>query len=221
MNRALKKQMFICFTGIDGSGKSTLARKVVAELEQRGVKSKYVYCRFLPVLLRPIDSLGRAAFLRGKDAFRDYAEYSNSKRALFGKSPLRLIYECLLLTDYFFQIMYRLGLPLILGKNIVCDRYVYDTIITDLAVQMSYSPEKVRRVLRRYLFFVPKPDVVFLVDVPEEVAYQRKDDVPSIDYLKERRKIYLDVAQSYAMTVLDGSRDLAELVCEVEKGVFT
>ena len=62
--------------------------------------------------------------------------------------------------------------------------------------------------LQRWL---PEPNLVFLADVPEEIAYQRKDDVPSIEYLKERRQRYLRIQKEYDMVRLDGCKSIAEL----------
>jgi dTMP kinase len=61
------------------------------------------------------------------------------------------------------------------------------------------------------LNLLPKPDLVFLVNLPEEVAYQRKDDIPSVDYLKKKRAVYLRMEKKYKMTIIDGSKELADL----------
>ena len=44
----------------------------------------------------------------------------------------------------------------------------------------------------------------------------RKNDVPSMSYLTERRKLYHEIMQPYITTVLDGTRPVDELVQEVE-----
>ena len=54
----------------------------------------------------------------------------------------------------------------------------------------------------------------------EEIAFQRKDDTPSVEYLKERRKFYLDVGKEFGINVLDGAKGLQELLLEIEKRVF-
>ena len=95
-------------------------------------------------------------------------------------------------------------------KNIVCDRYIYDTVV-DLATDLNYSDSKRNSVLRNFLRLSPKPDMIFLIDLPEEIAYQRKTDVPSINYLRERREIYLNIGKECGMTLLDGSKELGEL----------
>ncbi len=207
--------MFACFTGIDGSGKSTLARNLVARLEASGVKSQYVYSRFRPQLIKPLAIAGHALFLRNKNIYKDYSGYSDTRRALFRNRFLSFVYERILLLDYCLQVIVKVKFPLVMGRNIVCDRYVYDTVITDLAPDMGYSLGKIDQELKRCFLILPKPDIVFLIDTPEEIAFRRKKDVPSIDYLKDRRKLYLEVGREHNMVILDGSKDLESLMQEI------
>jgi len=62
--------------------------------------------------------------------------------------------------------------------------------------------------------------MVFFVDVPEEIACERKSDIPCIDYLKERRRIYLEIGREYGVTILNGSKDLTSLESEIVNEVF-
>lgn len=211
-----KKSMLICFTGIDGSGKTTLAKALVGHLGSRGIPSRYVYGRLQPIILWPVFLVGRVLFLRRKDMYRDYVGYSQAKKGLLENRILSTVYECLVLFDYFFQITMKIRLPLAIGRDIVCDRYVYDTVITDLAVDLNYPQWRIGKALGRYLWLFPKPDLVFLIDVPEEIANQRKDDVPSVKYLEERRRLYLQVGREHGMTILDGSKGLDELKIAVQ-----
>jgi len=211
------KAIFICFTGIDGSGKSTLAGELVKWLNNRGIKCQYVYARQNPFILRPFIFMGRLIFLRGKSQFGDYAMYATTKKkAIKSHSFLWRIYQQIFWLDYLPQVFLKVKLSLASGKNIVCDRYVYDALITDLAVDMNYSKDRLVGLLYKLLRFLPKPDVTFLVDLPEELAWQRKDDIPSIEYLRERRKIYLEVGKAHEMFVLDGSKKIEDLKCEIE-----
>ena len=215
----MKRGIFVCFTGIDGSGKTTLSKSLVEEMKRNGIECRYVYNRFNPFLLKPFMMVARAIFLRGKDMFEDYTEDSDAKKRLFKNRLLSMIYQSFLLFDYSFQIFLKVKIPLMLGRNIICDRYIYDTVCTDLAVDLNYSEKKTMDILRKCLYLFPKPDMTFLIDVPEEIAYKRKDDVPSVDYLKERRKIYLDVGKEEGMVILDGSIPLNNLKSILEDRV--
>lgn len=212
-----RKSIFICFTGMDGAGKTTLAKFIVKDLQERGIKASYVYNRYVPILLRPVMFIGKLLFLRNKDFYKDYSGYSNKKKRASKKHQvLARLYQYLFLFEYFFQILFKIKLPLFFGKNIICDRYIYDTIITDLSVDFDYSEEAVKNFLNRLLFLFPIPDITFLVDLPEEVAYQRKGDVPSIDYLRDRRKTYLYIGKEYKMIILDGGMPLDEVKSKVK-----
>ncbi len=207
-----KKGMFICFTGMDGAGKTTLAKFLTKYLREEGIKVIYIYGRYVPIVLSPFMLMGKLLFLHNKDFYGDYSEYSNTKKTASKKHPILAgLYQHLLLFDYFFQVLFKVKLPLLFGKNIICDRYIYDTIVTDLSVDFNYTEEDVKKSLSKTLSLFPTSDITFLVDLPEEIAYQRKDDVPSIEYLRDRRKMYLYMGKEYKMIILDGTMPLDKL----------
>jgi dTMP kinase len=214
------KGLFICFTGIDGSGKTTLSKGLINDLEINGIKGIYVHSRFSPIILKPFINLGRIFFLRTKDSLRDYRKYSYAKKELLKEySFLSAIYLRLLLFDYILQIISKVKIPLILGENVICDRYIYDTVITDLAIDLDLSDERIKGLLNTLSHLVPTPDLIFLVDVPEEIAFQRKNDIPSINYLSERKSLYKKLEEDYGMIFLDGSDEKAKLMILIKREV--
>ena len=191
----MKSGKFICLTGIDGAGKTTLASLVVDAMNNNGTKAMYIYNRYIPILAKPALWLAGALLLRNKDIYGSYHEYSSSKRTASSSHPfLAEAYQYLLIFDYLIQIFAKITIPLALGKTVICDRYIYDTLATDLAIDFNYTDDKLEHTLKRFLNLCPVPDLTFLIDLPEEVAMSRKTDVPSIDYLKERRRFYLILA---------------------------
>jgi len=105
-----------------------------------------------------------------------------------------------------------------LRESIVSDRYIHDAVV-ELATDLDYSAEKTRAILNKSLCFAPKPTLIFLMDIDEELAYRRKDDTPSPQFLKERRKIYLDIADKCGIIVLDASQPFAELEALIQDKV--
>ena len=205
-----KKAFLICFIGMDGTGKTTQAKRLVNALEARGIKCKYVWNTYQPFITKPFLLMGKALFFRGKDAFKDYAEYSSTKTKVFRTPILSRVYEYLSLFDYLCQSLVTVRLPRMFGSNIICDRYVQDVAV-NLAAELGYSDEKLRSRLGKLRGWLPKPDLTFLMDVPEETGFQRKDDTPSIEHLRSLRGIYLSIGKGCGAVMLDGAEDPAEL----------
>ncbi len=202
------KGILICFVGIDGSGKSTLAKALAASLEAQGIRCRYVWMGFNDsfTVFRPLVAVAKASVFRGER----YMEQSTKKGRVVKSSFLSTLYQYLMLADYTFQVFFRIRLPLAFGRNLICDRYIHDLIVA-VGVLLDYSADRTMALLDHCLALLPEPDLVFLIDLPETLAYQRKDDIISLDFLSVRRDIYLQMAQRYGMTILDGSGDPQEL----------
>ena len=168
------------------------------------------------MILRPFIFIARKLFLRNTDVYTDYYGDSNAKRSLLRRQGINLFYQLLLICDYYVQTIFTIIIPICRGKNIVCDRYILDTVCTDLAVDLSYDKDETKKVLKQCYHFFPEPDLMFLVDIPEEVAYARKTDTPSVSYLKDRRHIYLNLCDSFPVVRLNGLMSKQELEMTVK-----
>jgi dTMP kinase len=203
--------MFVCLIGIDGSGKTTLASRLVKEMQASRVNSRYVWGGFAPtLLLRPVLWLAKHSFYRES---RD-SELSEHMGPVLKNKGLAQVYHRVVLADYVLQMLTRVGLRLLRGESVVCDRYIHDTVITT-AIMLEYPDGRLLRLLDRMQRLVPRPDLVFLADLAEEVAFARKDDNPSIAFLAERRRRYLLIAEAHGLPVLDASQPVDLLVQHV------
>ena len=202
------KGILVCFVGIDGSGKTTLANSLIASCEQHGVRCRYLWGGFNSsfTIFKPFMAVAKGTVFRGNR----FMEESRTKGRVVRSTLLSTIYQYLMLVDYVFQAFFKIRVPLAFGRNVICDRYIYD-LIASIAVILAYPGSRTHSLLDRSLAVVPKPDLVFLVDVPEELARKRKDDTIALDSLPLRREIYLQMARQHGMTILDGTSDPDEL----------
>jgi thymidylate kinase len=195
----------VCVTGIDGAGKTTLARNIAVALRKQGRPAVYVYGRIYPVISRLLMALGRITLLRRDDPRRDYGAYIADKKRTMCNPLLAWPYTAAVLLDYYIQIWFKLLRHRFSRRIVVSDRYIYDTVISDLTVHLNYSSAQTERAIERGLRLLPMPMLTILIDLPEEVAFSRKTDVPHIDYLRERRGWYLRLIARPEVDGFDGA----------------
>jgi thymidylate kinase len=101
------------------------------------------------------------------------------------------------------------------GDIVVLDRYWHDVM-----VDYSYGSELAEAPLAlRWL--LPDVDGIVILDVPEEEAFRRKIDAPDLEYLRDRRRLYADVASRYGGTVIDATPAPIEVHKDVLRAVLT
>jgi len=207
----------ICLIGIDGSGKTTLAKNFVEEAKKIGIKYKYVWGNAQPIFLRPLRAMAHLTVLRKTDMKKANEDYEHVKETVSVKYGfLSRIYSRVLMLDYFIWLFLKVTVPLFLGRKIICDRYVFDVAINlyFLNKALFTDIEKTAHSLLRYF---PAPGLLFLIDVPSAVAFQRKNDIPSMGFLEKRRVIYQKLSGEFNAVVLDGTSPLLDSVNEVIK----
>lgn len=196
----------ICLIGIDGAGKTTQARWLVEDLRAAGIDVDYCYGRTLPYVTQWLVGIAKRAFMRDTSAETDFAEYTRQKRALMEHGVLARLYSGAMQLEYLMQAVAKIVLPRRFGRHLVCDRYAYDTIVTDLYNDLGYGPEDAQRVTDRFLALLGAPDLAIYLQLDEATAMVRKDDVPDIQYLRERRQTYDAIAARYHMHIVPADR---------------
>ena len=189
-------RIFICFIGLDGAGKTTLAKKAYDICKANKIKPKYVWGAYDLFLMRPIVKFAKRVLLRQSDGYTNYKSYQESIKEVSQSSMISKGYQILILLEYMIEIMFKMTLPRMLGKNIIADRYVYDTV-TNICSNLNSSFNTHRKMIEVLLRICPKPDILIYVDVHEEVSMQRKNDIPSIIYLQKRKKYYQNIVEHF------------------------
>jgi thymidylate kinase len=157
--------------------------------------------------------VGRKFFLRNKDMFGNYDAYLRDKRNIYKQSSIAVkMYISIIIAEYLVQVFFKVTVPTKLGYDVISDRYFYDTVINDIAVDRGLSFSQTREIFARYWPHIPKPDATFLVEVPVNIAMSRKKDIPSLSYLEVRNEMYNEMASTYRDIIrLDGTLPIAKL----------
>ncbi|MDP9314153.1 MAG: hypothetical protein M3R24_25280 [Chloroflexota bacterium] len=219
--------MIICLNGIDGSGKSSQAQRLIAQLNAAGYPAVHVWTGGRRSLRRPLISLGKrllktAHSAKPKSGKADpaatqsgYGAYISTTQRILKRRSLYRVWQHLSLLEHAAEIWVMVLPHLLRGRIVVCDRYLHDSIIRVAVLagnDASQLPQQLR-LLRWYR--VPAPTLGFLIDVPSEVAFSRKDDIPDIEYLRRRVPFYRAAAAQLKMLVVDGTKTPDEIASHI------
>jgi thymidylate kinase len=206
-----RKGFIVVFIGIDGSGKTTAAKLTQSRLSKGRAECSYVWGRFGSILIDGLVIVSKKTIFRQTLDKKPDDDFQRAKSYVFRNRFTGLLYTSFVLVDYIWQLLSKIWLPHFRRINLVCDRYFYDTII-DLTVDLAYSTDTCQRLLKVFHLLAPRPDVTFLIDLPVEVAFARKEDIPSLEYLRRRRELYNHVSGKYGFVPLDGAESPETIV---------
>lgn len=190
--------------GTDGAGKTTVATRVATAMADRGWA--YLYCQVLPLLLKPVKWLARRLFLKKTNEFKDYDAYREQKQAASGKRRgLTRLYALLWYADFLLQAWPKLLRARWRGEHLILDRFYLDTVVNQGVLQNNDLAGMLRdaRLLERFL---PRAELLLFLDVSEETAFKRKNDIQSVRYLRERKERYLQLAPHYGFQFVDANQ---------------
>ena len=225
----------VALIGLDGSGKS-------ANIEMMKQDSDYsdynfVWVRWKPTLLKPAymlmekrvsgknKNINKSVQVDGKcgekqaELNADYKTKAGLKGKIFGNPLTRGIWMFLALTDYFFQFHIKV-LPLVLmGKNIIFDRFYLDLFV-DQGINFGFAPEKIRKEIQKYRFLFPQMDSYVYIRVSPETCYKRKNDIPNMDYLNRRYGIYECLSKGNNWITVDGELSFEKVNSRIKEVIL-
>jgi hypothetical protein len=100
-------------------------------------------------------------------------------------------------------------LPMALGLTVISDRYVLDMLVDGIA-GMDEDATRLRFGFK-LLRILPRPRHCFLMMVDAEIAFRRKQDLPSLSDYRQRLSLYSILAPRLGATVLDGRETREEI----------
>lgn len=191
--------------GTDGAGKTLISRRLAAA-GVLGDHTVHLYCQHRPLLVWLVKFPARLLFLRKADQFRNYESYKEQKDRAVGRRPwLAIAYAWLGYFDAWLQTWPKVMWARVSGSGVILDRYYLDWVVNAGVLQNSTRETMLRdaRILEHWL---PKADLHVFLDVDERTAFARKDDIQSLEYLRERKKRYHDFARYYDFKSVDANQ---------------
>ncbi|MBN2730613.1 MAG: hypothetical protein JXR53_15420 [Bacteroidales bacterium] len=193
--------MSAVFLSPDGGGKSTLIKNIQETCggSFHGTEVKY----FRPRLLRNA----------GHYKIKNQTAESDDNPDPHGR-PINGIIKSLY-RYFFYNVDFILGtwfrvIPMkIQRKLIIFDRYYYDYYV-DMKRYQYNLPDWFPRL---FSFMIPKPDLVFILDAPADILYERKKELSLAEIERQRNK-YLNLALNLKNAHIINSHQTLEKVTE-------
>ena len=204
----------IYILGTDGAGKTTIARRLRDET-LGGSKPAYIYCQHRPLLVWLLKLPARLLFMRKTDQFKDYDEYKARKNSVTGRCVwLTRVYVLVCYFDMCVQTWPKLLWARWVSGIVLVDRYYLDWVVNLGSLQQNSRDEMMRdaRWLERFL---PKAQLHVFLDVSEDTAFRRKNDIQSVRYLSERKERYRQLAPHYHFQIVDANQDAETMLQQV------
>ena len=208
---------FIYLSGCDGTGKSTQVELLLKWLAARHMRPYHLWLRY-PYLL----SLLLLAYARRRGY--SWSEQTGQVRhGYWDFRPSWLLRACLpwsLLLDALLISLFKVYVPLWLGRTIVCERFVWDALV-DLAVAMNDCNLYRRLPGRLYHYLIPPQAMVIILDLDAATIRERRADLRLDKRLETRLDMFRCLARERSLPVLSSRlpiRELSQRIQEMVRG---
>ena len=200
----------VALIGPDGCGKSTVAQAVVNTLRHVYLTADPKRLHLRPGFLPPLRDLLRPSRWR-QDPHASSPNTSPHEQAPDGSvgSLARLLYYA---SDYVVG-HYSTVAPHARWKRslVVFERYYYDLIVDPKRMRID-MPDGVAKAL---LPWIPKPDVVLLLDAPPEMIHARKPELPPYEVARQIKAYRTLVDELFMGHRVDATQNVEQVVHDV------
>lgn len=197
-----QKPMFICITGIDGVGKTTHVNLILEHLREKGIKCQYKWLRFHHLFSLPLLAFCRVA------GYTRLSTLGNSQKCSyheFYKSRFfSAIYPWILFFDTILFTIIKVYIPMFFGISIVCDRFVYDTLI-DTAVATKDHEIYKKPVGKLFLKLIPKNAHFVMLDLDKSTIFSRRPELKDDLTFDERYALYQNFVNLFSIYVVENN----------------
>lgn len=195
----IPEPMFICIMGIDGVGKTTHVNLILEYLSKKGIKCQYRWLRFHHFFSLPLLAFCRVAGYTRISTLGDYQKCSYHE--FYRSKFISLVYPWILFFDTFLFTTIKVYIPMFFGTSIVCDRFVYDTLIDTAIATKDYEIHR-KPVGRSFLKLIPKDARFVMLNIDKSVIFSRRSELKNDQTFDERYKLYMKLSQLFDITIV-------------------
>tara|TARA_B110000879_G_scaffold190780_1_gene255424 strand:- start:106 stop:753 length:648 start_codon:yes stop_codon:yes gene_type:complete len=183
----------IAFSGLDGAGKSTQIYLATKVYEENGIKSLVFWSRggYSPGM----KFLKNLFNVSNQSSKKEGETRVNLREKSFSNPLVRKIWLSVSMLDLILFYGFYLRLKELFGTKVICDRYIYDTL---LDFELNFPQENIKKwMLWKLLLFIsvkPKKHFVITIPVKESLRRSKLKNEPfpdSIEVLESRLNKYL------------------------------
>jgi len=200
-------KMFVAISGLDGSGKTKHSEALQNAFKTCEINPVYIWSRAgsLPITRFVLKFV--KYFKSGK-----YIKIENSlikEESYLPKNQLTIkLWRMINTIDLILYYFFRFNIPLILGKVVIADRYICDSIIDLEFVGKSNNFDRILYKVLKIL--TPTPNILFLLDLNPDIILVRGCDEAKVE-LVNRRKYYKMIMSKTNTIIIDNSNPFDEV----------
>lgn len=187
------KTKLFCIMGVDGAGKTTHTKILMNRLDNSQMKYKYVWFRFfhytsyIILFYCKITGLTRYENIDGEKL--GYHEFHKSK-------IISTLYPYFLFVDMVPAYFFKIFLPIKLGYILVCDRFIYDTLV-DLMIDLEDFEIYNKYPVKLFLKLIPDNNLTIFLCLDEETIRNRREDLEHDTTLNKRILAYEKISKEF------------------------
>lgn len=212
-----QKSIFICIIGIDGVGKTTHVNLILEYLREKGIKCQYKWLRFHHFFSLPLLAFCRIVGYTRLSTLGD--SHKCSYHEFYKSKYISVLYPWILFFDTAIFTIINVYIPMFFGTSIVCDRFVYDTLI-DVAVATNDHEIYKKTIGKLFVKLIPRNSHFVMLVLDKSLIFSRRPELKEDLTFDERYTLYEDLSSEFNIDVEENSGNASQVKCSIINRLF-